>query len=146
MLPQEKNAWHKQGRLTRRFLQMPHERQNYGMDGENMAAGFLVAQGYQIVICNYKNRYGEIDIIAMDGETLVFVEVKSRRSDRFGSARESVSRAKQKKISMVALGYLKSTGSVRRKARFDVVAVNSNASAPVNRIELIKNAFDLCYG
>jgi putative endonuclease len=125
---------------------MPHERQNYGMAGESMAARFLVAQGYQIVFCNYKNRYGEIDIVAMDGETLVFVEVKSRRSDRFGSARESVSRAKQKKISMVALGYLKSTGSVRRKARFDVVAVNSNASDPVNRIELIKNAFDLSYG
>jgi putative endonuclease len=125
---------------------MPHERQNYGTAGESMAARFLAAQGYEIVICNYKNRYGEIDIIAMDGETLVFIEVKSRRSDRFGSARESVSRAKQKKISMVALGYLKSTGSVRRKARFDVVAVNSNASAPVNHIELIKNAFDLCYG
>ncbi|MFO8111781.1 MAG: YraN family protein [Desulfosalsimonadaceae bacterium] len=125
---------------------MPHERQQYGQFGENLAARHLAAEGYRIVETNYKNRFGEIDLIAMDGETIVFVEVKSRRSGRFGTARASVSKAKQRKISMVALGYLKSNNGIHQKARFDVVTVNACGAHPESNIEVIKNAFALAYG
>lgn len=125
---------------------MPHERQKYGRFCENQAAAYLAGNGYKIIETNYKNRFGEIDIIATDNGTIVFIEVKSRRSDRFGSAKAAVSKRKQKKISMIALGYLKSKGSTSQKARFDVVAVNPNAAAPEACIEVIKNAFDLAYG
>ena len=125
---------------------MPHERQKYGQSSEKLASGFLVAEGYRIIETNYKNRFGEIDIIAADGESIVFIEVKSRRSGRFGPAKASISRLKQRKISMVALGYLKSKGAVGKKARFDVVAIDSRASEPGERVALIKNAFELAYG
>ena len=125
---------------------MPHERQNYGRFGENLAAGHLAEMGYRIIETNYRNAFGEIDIIAMEGGAIVFVEVKSRRSNRFGSARGSVSKAKQRKISMVALGYLKSSGKANQKARFDVVAIHSGTGDSEKRIEVIKNAFNLAYG
>ena len=125
---------------------MPHERQKYGGFGENLAVGYIVSRGYRIIETNYKNRLGEIDIIARDGDVIVFIEVKSRRSNRFGSARASVSKSKQRKISMVALGYLRSNGGTGQKARFDVVAINSHESGPEDHIELIQNAFDLAYG
>ncbi len=82
----------------------------------------------------------------MDGDTLVFVEVKSRRSTRFGNARASINPAKKRKISMVALGYMKSTGGINRKARFDVIAIDSFAMRGQERIEVIQNAFELSYG
>lgn len=125
---------------------MPHERQIFGRLGEHLAARHLADKGYRIVESNYKNRFGEIDIVAMDGETIVFVEVKARRSARFGSARASVSRAKQRKISMVALAYLKEKGGTGKKARFDVVAVHLHAAGPEESVEVIKNAFALAYG
>ncbi len=125
---------------------MPHERQQYGQFGENLAARHLAENGYRIVETNYKNRFGEIDLIAMDGETIVFVEVKSRRSGTFGTAGASVSKAKQRKISMTALGYLKSKNGIQQKARFDVVAINGSDAHPEGRIKVIKNAFALAYG
>ncbi len=125
---------------------MPHERQQYGRYGENRAADFLVERGYRIIETNYKNRFGEIDLIAVDGETIVFVEVKSRRTGRFGSARDAVPKAKQRRISKVALGYLKSNGGTRQKARFDVIALDAGAAGCEDRIEIIKNAFYLAYG
>lgn len=126
---------------------MPHERQKYGQSGEDEAARHLLREGYRIIETNYKNRFGEIDIIARDGETIVFIEVKARRSAKFGTARASVHSAKKKKLSMVALGYLKSRGNTHRKARFDVVCVDSiPSSGGKTRVALIRNAFDLAYG
>ena len=87
---------------------------------------------------------GEIDIIAKDKKTIVFVEVKSRRSVRYGSPKFAVTPKKQRKISMVALYYLKTTKQTDVKARFDVVAITSNLDEP--RIEIVKNAFELAYG
>ena len=92
---------------------------------------------------NYLTKLGEIDIIAKDKGTIVFVEVKARRSVHFGSPKEAISIQKQKKISMVALYYLKATNQMTMKARFDVVAVNLNRDEP--RVEIIKNAFELAY-
>jgi len=122
---------------------MLNSRQQYGRFGENLAARFLEKNGYRIRETNYRNHYGEIDIVAEENGTIVFIEVRSRRSDRFGPAKASVNRVKQRKISMVALGYLKTTGKIGEKARFDVVAVSSGDQG--DRIELFRNAFEFAY-
>ncbi|MFZ0614272.1 MAG: YraN family protein [Desulfobacterales bacterium] len=122
---------------------MADRRQQFGQAGESIAARFLRKMGYRIIEQNYRTVLGEIDIIAKDRDTLVFVEVKARNSGRYGNPKYAVTPRKQRKISMVALHYLKSTSQSRVKARFDVVAIRSAAAAP--QIELIKNAFDLAY-
>ena len=122
---------------------MQNRRQKSGKEGEAIAVRQLKKKGYKILETNYRTQLGEIDIIAKDKGTIVFVEVKARRSVHFGSPKEAVSNQKQKKISMVALYYLKTTNQISTKARFDVVAVNLNRDKP--RVEVIKNAFELAY-
>lgn len=122
---------------------MKNWRQKFGETGEALAVRRLKKVGYKIIETNYRNKAGEIDIIAKDKDTIVFVEVKTRRSAHFGSPKEAVSIQKQKKISMVALYYLKTSGLITAKARFDVIAINLNRDKP--RIEIIKNAFELAY-
>jgi putative endonuclease len=122
---------------------MDDRRQQFGKTGETIAARFLRKMGYRILEQNYRTVLGEIDIIARDRDTLVFVEVKARTSGRYGNPKSAVTPRKQRKISMVALHYLKSTAQSRIKARFDVVAIHSTNAAP--QIELIKNAFELAY-
>ena len=112
-----------------------------GRHGEDIAWEYLKRRGYRILERNYRCRYGEIDLVAKDGETIVFIEVKSRRTAAFGDPEEAVSLAKQKKISTVALNYLKDKGLYDRPARFDVVSVL--ASVPGQQITLIPDAFDL---
>lgn len=123
---------------------MPSPYQQKGTRAEVLARNYLSLKGYKIIVCNYRSRLGEIDIIAKDRGTIVFVEVKARSSLRFGNPKWAVTYRKQKKLSILALEYLKSTGRSCTKARFDVVAiVNHPKSVP--EIELIKNAFDLSY-
>ena len=122
---------------------MKNRRQKFGEQGEALAVRSLKKAGYKIIETNYRNRLGEIDIIAKEKGTLVFVEVKSRTSVQFGSPKWAVTPKKQKKISMVALSYLKATDQSTARARFDVVAVISNQDTP--QVEIIKNAFDLAY-
>lgn len=122
---------------------MSNRRQISGEKGEAIAVRQLKKNGYKILETNYLTKLGEIDIIAKDKGTIVFVEVKARRSVHFGSPKEAISIQKQKKISMVALYYLKATDQMTMKARFDVVAVNLNRDEP--RVEIIKNAFELAY-
>ncbi len=117
--------------------------QQFGEKGESIAVNCLKKQGYRIIELNYRNKLGEIDIIAKQGETLVFIEVKARKSSRFGRPELAVTPKKQRKISMVALYYLKSTKQSNAKARFDVVAINSTDDGP--NIKIIKNAFELAY-
>jgi putative endonuclease len=123
---------------------MPNKRQQYGKESESVAVRYLKKNGYKILEQNYRNKIGEIDIIAKDKKTLAFVEVKATRTDSFGSPKWAVTPKKQRKISMVALYYLKTTKQNKVKARFDVVAISSSQDNP--RIELIKNAFELAYG
>jgi len=122
---------------------MQNKQQKFGTKSENLAAWYLRENGYKIIEQNYRNRMGEIDIIAQDKKTIVFVEVKSRRSIRYGSPKLAVTPQKQRKISMVALYYLKTTKQIDAKARFDVVAITSNRDEP--QIEIVQNAFDLAY-
>ena len=122
---------------------MPNNRQKLGQTGESLAAWYLKKNGYNIIEQNYRTPLGEIDIIAREKKIIVFVEVKSRRSNRFGNPKWAVTPQKQRKISRVALQYLKSTRQMNISARFDVVAVSSNRDEP--RIEIVKNAFELAY-
>lgn len=118
-------------------------KQKFGQYGEALAARYLKKLGYKILCVNYRTRFGEIDIIAKDKETVVFVEVKSRSSSAYGGPKYAITPAKRKKISINALHYLKSTDQMNAKARFDVVTVLSeNRKADV---EIIKNAFELSY-
>ena len=123
---------------------MLNQRQKFGKDSESVAVRHLKKNGYKILQQNYRTKLGEIDIIAKDKQALVFVEVKARKSSRFGSPKWAVTPMKQRKISMVALCYLKATNQQNVKARFDVVTISSLQNNP--QIEIIKNAFELAYG
>jgi putative endonuclease len=123
---------------------MPDPRQQLGKQGESIAIQYLVKNGYRIIETNYRTDFGEIDIIAKDKGTLVFIEVKTRKSYRFGDPKYAITQKKQRKISMVALGYLKVTRQERAKARFDVVAISPEEDH--HSIEIVRNAFDLAYG
>jgi putative endonuclease len=122
---------------------MKNRRQQLGQQGEALAVRHLKKAGYKIIETNYRTPLGEIDIIAKDRDTIVFIEVKTRSSVHFGSPKWAVTPAKQRKISMVALAFLKATDQSTARARFDVVAVMSNRDAP--QVEIIKNAFELAY-
>ena len=123
---------------------MTQQRHHLGTKGETLASWYLKASGYRILEQNYRNRMGEIDIIAREGGTLVFVEVKARRDDRFGPPKGAVTPKKQETLSKAALFYLKETGQMDRRARFDVVSIRMASMPP--HIELIRNAFELAYG
>jgi len=118
-------------------------RRHTGVSGESFAVEVLEKSGYQILEQNYRTSLGEIDIIAREGDVLVFVEVKSRRTGQFGSPKLAVTAKKQRKISMVALEYLKQTRQNGEKARFDVVSIRFVPEQP--DVEIIKNAFELAY-
>ena len=119
---------------------MPTKAQKFGTNSEALAANYLKLSGYRILERNYRNRIGEIDIIAKEGPVLVFVEVKARTSARFGSPKQAVTSAKQAKISATATAYLKANGQLQTKARFDVVAIDARYNPP--DIEVVKNAFE----
>lgn len=104
--------------------------------GEDIAADYLKKAGYTILKRNYKNDYGEIDIIALGEEYLIFVEVKMRTSTQFGLPAEAVTKAKMRKISQVAGGYIASKQLFDMPVRFDVIEV---LGTEVNHI---KNAFE----
>ncbi|MCP3921941.1 MAG: YraN family protein [Desulfobacterales bacterium] len=120
-----------------------NKKQLLGSRGEKLACKFLKKNGYKILERNYRSRYGEIDIIAKDSDFIVFVEVKARRSVRFGSPKEAVNQRKQYKISIVALDYLKKHKIIEQKSRFDVVSIKTSGNK--SEIEIIKNAFELSY-
>ena len=122
---------------------MLNTQQNFGKKSESIAITHLKKHGYKILEQNYRTKLGEIDIIAKDKDTLVFVEVKARNSNRFGNPKCAVTFKKQRKISIVALLYIKTTKQNNVKARFDVVAISSVKGKP--SIEIIKNAFELAY-
>ena len=112
-----------------------------GKRGEELAAAYLAEAGYRIVERNYRCLFGEIDIVAEEGETLVFIEVKRRRSDAYGEPQLAVGHQKQKKISRIAMHYIQEKRLQHRPARFDVAAVKLLPSGC--RIEIIRNAFEL---
>ena len=111
---------------------------NRGVAAESRAAQYLQQQGLTIVERNYRSRYGEIDLIARDGEALVFVEVRSRRSAQFGGAAASIDAAKQRKLANTAQNYLNRLKKTP-PCRFDAVLLAGDAGP----VEWIKDAFQV---
>lgn len=116
-------------------------RMRTGKRGEDIACAYLKRRGYRIVERNYKCLLGELDIVAKDGDAIVFVEVKSRKSEEFGDPQLAVGLEKQKKVSRISLTYLKEKHLYPCNARFDVVAIKMLPDGIT--IELIQNAFEL---
>jgi len=112
-----------------------------GAQAEERALQYLQQQGLSVVNRNYRCRRGEIDLIMVDANTLVFVEVRYRNSARFGGALESVNNSKQKRIIHTAQHYLQQQSSSHNNYRFDVIAISPNQHAP--EISWIKDAFQL---
>ncbi|MCL2761495.1 MAG: YraN family protein [Desulfuromonadales bacterium] len=118
-------------------------RKSVGMLGEEIAADFLKKAGLKVLARNYRCKAGEIDIIAKDKKTVVFVEVKTRRTADFGLPQYAVTEFKKRQISKAALTWLGVNSMLDSPARFDVVAIMIKDGIP--EIEHIKNAFDLAY-
>ena len=115
-------------------------RQALGISGENLACAELQRRGYAILEHRYRTRFGEIDIIARDGATIVFVEVKARLTDDFGGAAAAVTRWKQRRIAQMAVDYLARRSLHDCPCRFDVVAIDIETAGP--RVTVYPNAFD----
>ncbi|MFC1645555.1 YraN family protein [Candidatus Omnitrophota bacterium] len=113
-----------------------------GRKGEDAAVDFLKRKGYKIIERNYRNKLGEIDVIAKDSNTLCFIEVKTRTNFKFGYPQEAITNFKQKKINRVALSYLKQYNLLNISARFDIISVVFNKQDKFD-IEIIKDAFSL---
>ena len=112
-----------------------------GDRGEDAAAKFLKRQGFHILARSLDSPLGELDIVAVDGRTVVFVEVKTRRSDDAGRPSEAIDQRKEQRMTQAALAYLKSNRLLGYSARFDVVAITWPDDARTPKIEHYKNAF-----
>lgn len=121
---------------------MTMRRQELGILGENLAVDELTRRGYAILERRYRTRYGEIDIVAEDQGTIVFVEVKAREDVRFGTAAEQVTTRKQRKVASRAVEYLFRTYVTDRPCRFDVVAIDFAGTAE-QAITVYPHAFDV---
>ena len=120
---------------------MSKARISLGKQGEDIAALFLKDKGFEIISRNYRQKSGEIDIICFDRDTVVFVEVKTRKTTQYGDPLEAVNRRKQHQISITALDYLSRHNLLDKPARFDVVGVLISTGAP--QITHIRDAFEL---
>jgi putative endonuclease len=119
-------------------------RQVLGKDGEDLACDELRRRGYAILARRYRTRGGELDIVARDGDTLVFVEVKARRSDEFGAPAEAVTWRKRRKLQAMALDFLTRGRLSEVPCRFDVVAITVGRGGEPPRIEVFQAAFEAC--
>lgn len=119
-------------------------RRNLPLDqrGERAAARHLRRAGYRIVGRRDRSRLGELDLVAIDGQTIVFVEVKTRLSHSAGHPAEAVDAAKQEKLARLGLAFLKRHGLLEYSARFDVIAVTWPADARRPTLEHFPNAFE----
>lgn len=115
-------------------------RQTFGKSSEDAAAAELERRGYEILARRYRTRHGEIDIVAREEETTVFVEVKARATTEFGTAAEAVTRRKQQKLIAMAREYLACNRLTDVPCRFDVVAIDGIGAGC--RMIVYVNAFE----
>ena len=123
---------------------MSRARVLFGKAGEDLACGELERRGYAIVARRYRRRGGELDIIARDGQTLVFVEVKARDSREFGEAAEAVTGLKRRRMVRLALDYVARHHLQDYPCRFDVVSIHLDEGRAA--VEVFTNAFDVAGG
>lgn len=124
----------------KRIGESPH---SLGRRGEAIAAAHLEAAGYRIVARNYRCPVGEVDLVAEDAGCLVFVEVRTRRGDLWGTPEESVTPGKQARLARVAEHYLSEHEANDIDWRIDVVAVEVDGQGRVRRVEVVRDAVSL---
>ena len=124
--------------LTDRFLPLD----SLGKRGEREAERFLLKKGMVIIYRSFENQFGEIDLIAADGKTIVFVEVKTRSSDLAGRPDEAVDERKQNQISQTAIAFLRQNNLLEMPARFDVISIMWPDSTATPEITHYENAFE----
>lgn len=141
-----RRAWTKIAGLLRLVQRQPGgdsaESHSLGVQGEQLASRYLRKLGYRILAHGHRQRLGEIDLVALDGKVLVFVEVKTWRSDRAGDPSEAVDSRKQERLTRAALIYLKRKNLIEQPARFDVVSIVWPSPEAKPRIRHFINAFD----
>ena len=121
---------------------MSQSRIKVGKIGEALAIEHFKARGYEIRAQNYRTRSGEIDLIVQHGKRVVFVEVKTRRSSKFGLPQAAVTPTKQKQISKIALNYLQRHNLLDVPCQFDVVAIVLSWKFELVKLQHIENAFE----
>ncbi|NLY89355.1 MAG: YraN family protein [Firmicutes bacterium] len=117
------------------------QQKEIGNYGESLAGKILEQKGYVILDRNFRTRYGEVDLVAKEGEVLVFVEVKARRSMNYGSGAEAVTRVKQQRLIRTALHYMFRRGWQNRPCRFDLLELNLDQEGKLLSYQLLQNAF-----
>ena len=124
-------------------MKLSESRKLAGDYGEEQAAQYLKKHGYHIVGRNYKVRTGEIDLIASNREYIVFVEVKMRKNDRFGEAKEFVGTMKQNRVRSAAMQWL-ALNETELQPRFDVIEIYGDVGMPYRMLDIrhIENAFE----
>jgi putative endonuclease len=120
---------------------MTVQRQLFGKAGEDVAVQELERRGYAILARRYRTRHGEIDIVARDGETTVFVEVKARTTAEFGGAAAAVTGLKQRRLASMAMDFVARHRLSGRACRFDVVAIDGVGEAAT--VTLYRAAFTI---
>jgi putative endonuclease len=125
----------------RSWLAERFRKKSLGQRGEDAASRFLKRLGYRIVARGLDSRFGELDIVAVDGRTVVFVEVKTRSSTDAGHPADAIDHLKEKRMTQAALAYLKAHRLLEHAARFDVVAITWPDDTRQPTIEHYKNAF-----
>lgn len=133
--------WHRIKRIFRSFLPL-HRKRSLGELGEAAAVKFLKKKKYNVIERNVTFDVGEIDIVAVDGRTVVFVEVKTRKSRQKGEPWEAVDLAKQKKISQAASIYLNKENLADQKSRFDIISITWLEGQTKPEIEHLIDAFE----
>jgi len=118
------------------------KRRETGNLGEMLARDFLAQNGYHILETNYRCPEGEVDIISRLGETLVFVEVRTKSSRQFGTPEESITKGKMQRLRAVAAHYCQNHENLPSSWRIDVMAIELDQNGRASRIELIENAVD----
>ena len=128
--------------LYARWLRRFFPPRTLGQRGEDAAARFLQREGYKILARGRRLATGELDLVALDGRTIVFVEVKTRTSADAGHPADAVDAVKQRKLTRLAVTFMKRHGLLEYPARFDVVAITWPSDGSRPRIEHFKNAFE----
>jgi putative endonuclease len=118
------------------------KRKDTGTLGENLANNYLIGRGFQILETNYRCKEGEIDIVAREGECLVFVEVRTKTNRNFGSPEESITSTKKIHLKAAANRYQETHSNLPSSWRIDVIAIELDWSGKAERIELIENAIE----
>jgi putative endonuclease len=117
------------------------DRVSLGKSGEEIACRELRRRGYEILTRRFRTRLGELDIVARDGATIVFIEVKTRSNAHYGTPTEAITALKQRRVWLMASDYLQRQGLHDRPCRFDVVAISIDAEGR-RLVEVLRGAFD----